>query len=105
MCRRHPRITVQELLSVLEITKQALHGPLEELVERKLVDKVRDPADGRTRRLVLTGRGRELEERLSAPQRAAFAGAFDAVPSSGVAAWAAVMRELAGGKSEGSLLG
>ena len=34
---RFPRISVNELLSLLEISKQALHGPLRQLVEKGLM--------------------------------------------------------------------
>jgi DNA-binding MarR family transcriptional regulator len=104
MCRRNERLAVHDLLAVLEITKQALHRPLEELVRQGLVDKTRDPADGRARRLVLTARGRDLERRLSEPQRRAFARAFAAAGPAGAASWAIAMRALADGKSEASLL-
>ena len=105
MCRRNEGLAVHDLLAILEISKQALHAPLEQLVRRRLVDKVRDPEDGRTRRLVLTARGRALERRLSEPQRRAFARAFAEVGAAGAASWATAMRELANGKSEASLRG
>lgn len=104
MCRRNEALAVHDLLAVLEITKQALHGPLEELVRQGLIDKARDPADGRTRRLVLTARGRALERQLSDPQRRAFTRAFAEVGLAGATSWAIAMRSLASGKSEASLL-
>jgi DNA-binding MarR family transcriptional regulator len=67
---RHPQMTVGELLGILRITKQSLNRVLGQLVRRGFVVQHRGAEDRRQRLLELTDNGRELERRLSAPQRA-----------------------------------
>jgi DNA-binding MarR family transcriptional regulator len=73
---RHPQMTVGELLLILRITKQSLNRVLGELVRQGFVIQHRGPQDRRQRLLELTEKGRELEGRLSAVQRARVAAAF-----------------------------
>jgi DNA-binding MarR family transcriptional regulator len=73
---RHPHMTVGELLLILRITKQSLNRVLGELVRQGFIIQHRGPQDRRQRLLELTEKGRELEGRLSAVQRARVAGAF-----------------------------
>jgi DNA-binding MarR family transcriptional regulator len=104
MCRRHQGLTVNGLCSVLEISKQALHRPLAELVAEGLVKKAFDTNDGRRRIVTLTAAGRAFERKLSEPQRAAFDRAFSELGRTAASHWADVMRVLANGKDEASLL-
>jgi DNA-binding MarR family transcriptional regulator len=92
---RFPGCTVSELYATLQITKQALHGPLQALVRAKLVASRADPANGRLRRLSLTPAGAALEERLSGAQRAMFAAVFRQAGPQAAAGWHRVMRALA----------
>ena len=73
---RHPHVTVGELLGILRITKQSLNRVLGQLVRRGFVAQHRGSHDRRQRLLELTESGRELERRLSAPQRARVGAAF-----------------------------
>ena len=73
---RHPHMTVGELLGILRITKQSLNRVLGQLVRRGFVVQHRGAHDRRQRLLELTESGRELERRLSAPQRARVGAAF-----------------------------
>jgi DNA-binding MarR family transcriptional regulator len=73
---RHPQMTVGELLTILRITKQSLNRVLGQLVRRGFIVQHRGAQDRRQRLLELTDNGRELERRLSAPQRARVAAAF-----------------------------
>ncbi|HTT79063.1 MAG TPA: MarR family transcriptional regulator [Stellaceae bacterium] len=73
---RHPRITVGELLDILRITKQSLNRVLGQLLRQEFIVQHRGAQDRRQRLLELTERGRELEERLSAPQRARVGAAY-----------------------------
>ena len=75
---RHPQMTVGELLGILRITKQSLNRVLGQLVRRGFIVQHRGPDDRRQRLLELTESGRELEQRLSAPQRARVAAAYRA---------------------------
>lgn len=73
---RHPQITVGELLGILRITKQSLNRVLGQLVRRGFIVQHRGEADRRQRLLELTGSGRDLERRLSEPQRRRVAAAY-----------------------------
>src|SRR5437764_1471129 len=73
---RHPQMTVGELLDILRITKQSLNRVLGQLVRQGFIEQHRGPHDRRQRLLELTDRGRELERRLSEPQRARVAAAY-----------------------------
>jgi DNA-binding MarR family transcriptional regulator len=91
---RSPGLGTSELLSTLEVSKQALHAPLRRLERERLVQSLRDPGDLRQRRLTLTPRGRALERRLSGYQRALFAAAFRSVGPADARGFGAVMRAL-----------
>src|ERR1043166_9793699 len=73
---RHPQMTVGELLGILRITKQSLNRVLGQLVRQGFIAQHRGSDDRRQRLLELTERGRELERRLSEPQRARVAAAY-----------------------------
>jgi DNA-binding MarR family transcriptional regulator len=73
---RNPAITVTELLSILQITKQSLSRVLGELVRRGFVTQRPGSRDRRQRLLELTPEGVELERQLSEPQRLRIAGAY-----------------------------
>src|SRR5438094_2770059 len=66
---RHPQMTVGELLVILRITKQSLNRVLGQLVRQGFIIQHRGAQDRRQRLLELTEKGRELERRLSEPQR------------------------------------
>jgi DNA-binding MarR family transcriptional regulator len=73
---RHPQMTVGELLGILRITKQSLNRVLGQLVRQGFVIQHRGAQDRRQRLLELTESGRELERRLSEPQRERVAAAY-----------------------------
>lgn len=66
---RNPGITVAELLDILRITKQSLARVLKQLIERGFVVQETGRKDRRQRLLYLTEAGRDLNDRLAAPQR------------------------------------
>lgn len=66
---RFPGLSINELLTLLEISKQALHKPLKELIEKGLVKCVTCKTDLRVKNLFLTAAGHELEEELSNIQK------------------------------------
>jgi DNA-binding MarR family transcriptional regulator len=103
MCRRNLELTVGELRAILDVTKQALHRPLGDLVRAGLLVVERDPVDGRARRLRLSAKGRALEDQISGLQRRAFERAFAGVGDDGARAWAEVMSSLGSGKSAAGL--
>lgn len=65
---RQPGLAVNELLSVLKISKQALHMPLRQLVSMNLINSDKSNHDGRVKELRLTAAGKRLEERLTGTQ-------------------------------------
>ncbi|MBV0913600.1 MarR family winged helix-turn-helix transcriptional regulator [Anianabacter salinae] len=67
---RSPGTTVNNLLSLLGVTKQSLNRVLRTLVEDGLVDSRVGNRDKRERHLFLTAQGSELEQKLSDAQRA-----------------------------------
>lgn len=93
---RRPGQRVSELLATLGVSKQALHGPLKQLVALGLVQVGQDPQDGRARCLMLSAEGAALEASLSRTQRELLAGAFARQGEAAELAWRQVMAELAG---------
>ena len=61
------KITIKDLLSILQITKQSLSRVLNQLVKEKYI-LVSTGEDKRTKNLSLTKKGQELENRLSTIQ-------------------------------------
>ena len=92
---RQPDLTVNQLLRMLGVSKQALNQPLRQLYTQHLVTFTPAPEDRRQRRLVLTQAGRELERRLTEPQRRVFDGALGGAGPRAEAAWRRVMRIMA----------
>ena len=88
---RNPGITVAELLNILRITKQSLARVLKQLIERGFVVQETGKQDRRQRLLYLTAPGRELEERLAAPQRARVAAALENAGTGAEDAWREVL--------------
>jgi DNA-binding MarR family transcriptional regulator len=93
---RAPGLTIGGLCRVLDISKQALHQPLGALIEAGLVVRTVDPTNRRVRRLNLTPRGAQLEERLAAVQRVRFERAFRAAGRTAETHWRDVMKLIAG---------
>jgi len=86
---------VSELLRALGVSKQALAGPLRDLVAQQLVRFERGAVDARVKHVVLTETGCKLEARLAAQQRQAFDQAFGAAGVQAEDGWRAVMAVLA----------
>ncbi|MEO8137165.1 MAG: MarR family transcriptional regulator [Betaproteobacteria bacterium] len=92
---RQPDLSVNQLLQVLGVSKQALNQPLRQLYAQSLVTYTAAPEDRRRRRLVLTEEGRELERRLTEPQRRLFDAALGQAGTRAEAAWRRVMHAMA----------
>ena len=93
---RNPDVSVNALLGILEVSKQALNGPLRQLAEMGLVSMRLAGHDRRVKELRLTYEGEKLEGRLSGTQRKQLAEVFEAAGVSAEAGWRQVMRRLAG---------
>lgn len=92
---RDPGLSVNDLLGVLQITKQALHMPLRQLVSMQLVSSNKSESDGRIRSLKLTRAGSRLESRLTGTQLLLLETVFSEVGDKSEQAWRLTMRALA----------
>ncbi|MCB1397198.1 MAG: MarR family transcriptional regulator [Rhodobacteraceae bacterium] len=86
--------TVNNLLSVLGVTKQSLNRVLRKLIEDGLVDSRVGQRDRRERHLSLTDKGIELERKLSDAQRARMRAAYRAAGPQAVAGFRQVLEAM-----------
>ena len=91
---RQPDCSINELLSVMRISKQYLHQPLKKLVALGYVRQQTDPGDRRIKRIRLTAKGKKLEYELSEAQRQRFAEIFEQVGPVAEKHWRRVMAML-----------
>jgi DNA-binding MarR family transcriptional regulator len=92
---RHPGISIASLIDLLEVSRQALHRPLGDLVKQGYVAQKPAPTNRRLALLTLTAKGAALESKLTELQYDAFAKAFAAAGPEAEQHWKAVMRALA----------
>lgn len=93
---RNPQISVNALLNLLSVSKQALNAPLRQLVEMHLVDMAAAGHDRRVRELSLTPDGRRLEAQLTGTQMSQLQAVFEEAGTDAETGWHEVMRCLAG---------
>ena len=86
--------TVNNLLSVLGVTKQSLNRVLRTLIEDGLVESRVGRRDRRERHLFLTEAGRALEAELSEAQRARMRAAYRAAGPQAVAGFRQVLEAM-----------
>ena len=89
-----PGSTVNNLLSILGITKQSLNRVLRKLIEDELVKNVVGQKDRRERHLFLTDKGQELEKQLSTAQHERMRKAFRQVGPDAVAGFRKVLEAM-----------
>ena len=94
---RSPGQCVSDMLESLQVTKQALNTPLNQLKRKGLVRSRRQPGNGRRKQLFLSPAGELLEAQLSSQHRHRLASALDRLGPSGERRWREVMRHLADG--------
>lgn len=92
---RNPGISVNALLRILGVSKQALNGPLRTLIEKALISTTQDQQDRRIKRLNLSPPGQELESRLSFCQRSLMAKVFADAGDQSEQQWREIMRAIA----------
>jgi len=92
---RNPQISVNTLLSLLNVSKQALNAPLRQLIEMQLIAMDTAEHDRRVRQLSLTTSGSKLEAQLTGSQMKQLQAVFDRVGTGAEAGWHQVMRRLA----------
>lgn len=88
-------LTMSDLLTILDISKQALHRPMAMLIESGYVTVQRHPTMHRFKTLQLTTAGRKVEHQASEHERRVMSRAFAASGARAPRAWADVMREAA----------
>ena len=91
---RRPGLTVNELLSILAVTKQSLNRVLRQLVEDGLVESRVGKTDRRQRNLHLTPKGLDLERELSEAQRRRVRAAFSAAGPDAVQGFRKVLEQM-----------
>jgi DNA-binding MarR family transcriptional regulator len=91
---RSPGTTVNNLLSILGVTKQSLNRVLRTLIEDGLVESRVGTRDKRERHLYLTEQGATLERALSDAQRARMRDAFRAAGPDAVAGFRTVLEAM-----------
>lgn len=89
-----PGLTVNQLLAVLEVSKQALHKPLKQLVELGFIHNTPAERDRRSRLLTLTDTGEALEKELSDAQRVFLDQIFTEAGTGTEEAWVQIMAAL-----------
>ena len=87
-------MSVTGLLELLTVSKQALNGPLRQLVGMGLVSNASSKADRRRKELRLTASGRKLEQRLTGTQMALLQGVFEDSGQAATKGWREVMQRL-----------
>jgi DNA-binding MarR family transcriptional regulator len=92
---RNPQISVNTLLALLNVSKQALNAPLRQLIEMQLIAMDTAEHDRRVRQLSLTPSGSKLEAQLTGSQMKQLQAVFDRVGTGAEAGWHQVMRSLA----------
>ncbi|MEX3017395.1 MarR family winged helix-turn-helix transcriptional regulator [Gymnodinialimonas hymeniacidonis] len=91
---RTPGTTVNNLLSILGVTKQSLNRVLRTLVDDGLVEARVGTRDKRERHLYLTEAGKTLEQALSEAQRNRMRAAFRNAGPEAVQGFRAVLEEM-----------
>ncbi|HLR23182.1 MAG TPA: MarR family transcriptional regulator [Pseudogracilibacillus sp.] len=91
---RKPKISVHELLATLEVTKQALHAPMRQLIEMGYITSEPATHDRRVRELCLTEKGENLEKQLSNVQRGKMNEIFETLGTESEESWKKVMKKI-----------
>jgi DNA-binding MarR family transcriptional regulator len=88
-------LSVADLMNILGVTRQGLHRPLRQLIDRGYVGWVPDANNRRIHLLHLTPSGMALESKVSGMQKDLLAGTFRAVGTTKEKGWREVMSNLA----------
>lgn len=86
----HPGLSVKDLLTYLDVTKQAINIPLRQLMEMDLIVAGTAAHDKRVKELRLTEEGRKLEEALHREQAKLLMQAFADAGEEATRGWLAV---------------
>ncbi|MFC3912311.1 MarR family winged helix-turn-helix transcriptional regulator [Pseudaeromonas sharmana] len=92
---RYPQLSINELLRILGVSKQALNGPLRTVIASGLIAVHPDPRDRRIKRLQLSTEGIAMEERLSGKQRLLMSQVFEQLGPEAEQHWRQIMHSIA----------
>lgn len=92
---KFPGISVNRLLKLLDISKQALQAPLKQLIDMNFVESSKSQEDQRVKELRLTALGTELAKELTNIQNKKMNAIFDSLGNEYRENWTAVMERLA----------
>ncbi|MFK7863206.1 MAG: MarR family winged helix-turn-helix transcriptional regulator [Pseudohongiellaceae bacterium] len=91
---RNPHISINELLKILQVSKQALNQPLRKLLELELVSSKMSDQDRRIKQLDLSSKGRKLEAKLTRTQLQHLESAFAQSKPDSLSKWKELMLEI-----------
>ncbi len=91
---RNPKLSVNALLSLLGVSKQALNGPLRSLVEQGLVVNEQHPQDLRIKQLSLSAAGKKLERQLTRIQMQQLESVFSRAGRKAMKDWQLIMKDI-----------
>jgi DNA-binding MarR family transcriptional regulator len=91
---RNPHISINELLKILQVSKQALNPPLRKLIELELISPQRSENDRRIKQLILSKRGQALENKLTSTQLQHLENAFTGSKNSSLKNWKELMLQI-----------
>lgn len=91
---RNPHININELLAILQVSKQALNAPLRKLIGLGLIEVQTGRHDRRVKELQLSKTGAKLEAKLTQTQMQHLSYAFDKAGPAALEGWEQIMREL-----------
>ncbi len=94
---RHSELSVGKLLDILQVSKQSLNQPLQQLISMGLVLQKKSLTDRRVKLMRLSAKGQRLEQLLTLSQLDLFDQISANLKQDEFQGWLATMRELAHG--------
>jgi len=91
---RNPHISINELLKILQVSKQALNPPLRKLIELELISPQLSENDRRIKQLILSKSGQALENKLTSTQLQHLENAFTGSKNSSLKNWKELMLQI-----------
>lgn len=92
---RNSGTSVNQLLGILGVSRQALNVPLRQLIDARLIAVETPEQDRRMKLLTLTAAGEKLEGQLTSMQMQHLQSAFTAAGTRAEAGWGSVMAAMA----------
>ena len=92
---RNPQININQLLTILDVSKQALNAPLRNLIDAGLIITDSAEHDRRIKQLKLSREGQKLETLLTSTQRKHLEMAFSQADNRAEKGWREVMQLIA----------